>query len=308
MKGYKAFDKNLVCRDMQYEIGKEYIFDGDPIPCKQGYHFCKSIADCYKFYNMSENTRICEISATGAVETDDEIKYCTNKIKIIREIKNPREKSNTSKTSSGYCNSGNRNSGYRNSGDWNSGDCNSGNRNSGDWNSGNRNSGYRNSGNRNSGDWNSGYCNSGNRNSGNWNSGDWNSGDCNSGYRNSGDWNSGDWNSGLFNTDKNPKIKIFDIESEWTMNEWHNSLAYQVMIRCPNTHSEFISLENMTEEEKANHPEYKTIGGYIKTFIITNAERQVWWNNLSDENKQAVYSIPNFDADKFEMCTGIKPF
>ena len=326
MKGYKAFNKDLECRGMQYEIGKEYSLDDEPIICERGFHFCKSIADCYSFYETSEDTRICEITASGTIVTDnDAIKYCTNKIKIVREVKNPREKSNLSKTSSGYrnsgdWNSGNCNSGYRNSGDWNSGDrnsgdCNSGDRNSGDWNSGYRNSGdwnsgYRNSGDRNSGYRNSGDCNSGYRNSGDCNSGDWNSGNCNSGDWNSGDcnsgdWNSGDWNSGIFNTDINPKIKIFDQESDWTFEKWRNSNAFHVMRNCPYTHSDFICEVDMSDEEKCNHPEYKTIGGYIKTFVATNDDKQSWWDALLQKDKQAVFDIPFFDAEKFKLCTGI---
>ena len=260
-KYYKAFNRDLTCRGMQYEIGKEYTFDGEPIPCQQGFHFCKSITDVYNFYDMSEDTRVCEVKPLGDIVTNDEIKYCTNKIKIVKEVKNPRVKSNTSESNSGYCNSG-----Y----------CNSGNRNSG---------------NRNSGDWNSG-----NRNSGDWNSGDWNS----------GDWNSGNRNSGVFNTEKNPKIKLFDKESDWTFANWYNSNAYGVMAYCPYTHSYFINEFNMTDEEKAIHPEYKTIGGYVKTFIATKENKQNWWNNLSSEDRQSVYDLPNFDAYKFEMCTGIK--
>ena len=250
-KYYKAFNRDLTCRGMQYEIGKEYTFDGEPIPCQQGFHFCKSITDVYNFYDMSEDTRVCEVKPLGDIVTNDEIKYCTNKIKIVKEVKNPRVKSNTSESNSGYCNSGYCNSGY----------CNSGNRNSGDWNSGNRNS---------------------------------------------GDWNSGNRNSGVFNTEKNPKIKLFDKESDWTFANWYNSNAYGVMAYCPYTHSYFINEFNMTDEEKAIHPEYKTIGGYVKTFIATKENKQNWWNNLSSEDRQSVYDLPNFDAYKFEMCTGIK--
>lgn len=245
MKGYKAFNKDLKCRDMQYEIGKEYTFDGEPIPCQHGFHFCESIADCYNFYDMSDDTRICEITASGDIATDDEVKYCTNKIKIVREVKNPRTKSNLSDSNSGYCNSGNRNSGNRNSGNWNSGN------------------------------------------------------------RNSGNYNSGDCNSGIFNTAKEPKIKIFDTESEWTMNDWYNSKAYTVMANCPYTHPEFICSSIMSDREKENHPEYKTIGGYIKTIVVTDEDKQEWWDTLSSDERQAVYDLPNFDAEKFRMCTRI---
>ena len=319
MKGYKAFDKYMQCRDYQFEIGKTYTFDGNPIPCRQGFHFCKSVADCYSYYPMNEDTRVCEVEAIGDVETDDDVKYCTNKIMIIREVENPREASNASVSSSGYCNSGNCNSGNRNSGncnsgDWNSGNCNSGdwnsgNWNSGDWNSGDWNSGNCNSGNRNSGNWNSGDCNSGNRNSGNCNSGNrnsgnCNSGNCNSGNRNSGDWNSGNCNSGVFCSDS--KIKIFDKESDWTIEDWYNSKARTVMYYCPCSYSYFVYAGNMTVEEKARHPEHETIGGYVKVITVTDEDKQKWWDSLTEDEKQAVYDLPNFDADKFKQCTGIK--
>jgi hypothetical protein len=300
-KYYKAFDKNLKCRDMQYEIGKEYTFDGEPIPCEQGFHFCKSIVDCYKFYDKSEDTRICEIMPLGKVETDDGIKYCTNKIKILKEMENPRLKSNISETSSGYCNSGNRNSGDDNTGDYNTGD-----QNSGDYNTGDGNTGNCNSGDYNTGDWNSGDYNTGDRNSGDYNAGSRNTGNRNSGDYNTGYWNSGDCNVGIFNTNKNPKIKIFDCESDWTIMDWLTSEAYGIMLRCPFSHSDFVPENHMTDEEKENHPEYKTIGGYIETFIVTKDDKQKWWDCLSDKEKEEIYSLPNFDADKFEACTGIK--
>ena len=285
MKGYKAFDKNLRCRGYQFEIGKEYKHDGKITICESGFHFCKSLIDCYVFYPMSEETRICEVDAIGEIVSDEDgVKYCTNRIKILSEVKNPKRKSNLSDTSSGYMNSGymnsgNGNSGSRNSGNWNSGNGNSGSENSGDNNSGNMNSGSRNSGSENSGNWNSGNGNSGNRNSGNGNSGSENSGNWNS-----GNWNSGNWNSGIFNTEKNPKIKIFDTLSDWTINDWYKSDAYRVMCDCPYTNPYFINKDNMTDEER----------------------KQKWWDGLSEADKQAVYDLPNFDANKFEMCTEIK--
>ena len=126
MKGYKAFNNDLTCRGMQYEIGKEYVFDGEPIPCRQGFHFCETIADCYEFYPMSDDTRICEVEATGEI-AEDGVKRVTNVIKILAEITcDNLRKGNTGTSNSGYRNSGYSNSGDRNSGDWNSGYRNSG--------------------------------------------------------------------------------------------------------------------------------------------------------------------------------------
>ena len=300
MIGYKAFNNDLTCRGFQYEVGQTYSMDESPIPCERGFHFCKSIAETYDFYPTSNDTRICKIEALGEVQTDDDKKYCTNIIKIIEEITEDWErKGNSNSSNSGYRNSGDSNSGDSNSGYSNSGDSNSGCWNSGCWNSGDSNSGYS-----NSGCWNSGDRNSGDRNSGCWNSGDRNSGCWNSGYRNSGCWNSGDWNSGLFNTEKRPKLKIFDKESDWTINDWFKSDAKDIMKTCPYTYSDFINESKMTYEEKENHPEYKTIGGYVKTFVATKEDKEKWWNELSDEEKEIIKALPNFDFNKFRECVG----
>ena len=256
MKGYKAFNNDLTCRGMQYEVGKEYVFDGEPIPCRQGFHFCETIADCYEFYPMSDDTRICEVEATGDI-AEDGVKRVTNVIKILAEITcDNLRKGNT----------GASNNGYSNSGDRNSGDCNSG-----AWNSGYRNSGYR------------------------------NSGDCNSGA-----WNSGDWNSGVFNTDKTPTIKMFDKDSSWTYDDWRDSRARRIMEGCPYSYSDYIPAGDMTDEEKENHPEHKTIGGFVKVFTATAEDKQKWWDSLSESDKNEVKALPNFDAGKFCKCVGIE--
>ena len=74
---------------------------------------------------------------------------------------------------------------------------------------------------------------------------------------------------------------------------------------CPYSYSDFIDGDNMSDEEKENHPEYKTIGGYVKVFVAKAEDKQAWWNNLSSSDKEAVKSLPNFDKDKFRECTEI---
>lgn len=305
MRGYKAFKKNLTCRGFQYEIGETYEMNEDIKVCERGFHFCKDLANCYKFYLESKDTRICEIEALGEIKTDDNIKYCTNKIKILSEVKNPREQSNADTSSSGYCNegtynSGNWNCGHYNAGDYNignfnSGDSNVGQRNSGSCNTGDRNVGYGNRGNWNTGDYNTGdcntgYCNGGDKNCGNLNDGNFNTGSYNSGRRNTGDWNSGNYHTGIFNCNTNPKIFIFDKESDWTMMDWLNSKAYDLMRKCPLYH----------------YAHYDHEQSKLMIQKVTRKERQSWWDGLQEDEKNIIKGLPNFDVDKFYLCTGIR--
>ena len=298
VKGFKVFNPDWTCnpngKPFQYAVGGTYEEDVKPMVCDRGFHFCEKAADCFNYYQFNPENKVAEVLALGEVDTDG-TKSCTNKIQIVREIPWAEllEIVNTGKGCTGLCNSG----------DWNSGDWNSGNRNSGNRNSGNRNSGNRNSGNRNSGNRNSGDCNSGNRNSG-----DWNSGNRNSGNRNSGDWNSGDWNkcsfsNGCFNT-VSPKIYLFNKPSEWTYQDWLNSEARYLLNQIPGDVLEYIYLSDMTDEEKAAHPEAETTGGYLK--ILDNSECAViWWRGLSDRQKAVITAIPNFDKEIFKQITGI---
>lgn len=317
MKGYKAFNSDLTCRGFQYEIGKEYVHEGEIEPCASGFHFCKCIADCYKFYPPTDFTRICEIEATGNIKGDDcGFKFCTDRIKIIREITSDDRRGNASVNNSGYCNSGLFNSGYRNSGCFNSGDNNSGSSNSGnfntrlfnsgnyntnDYNSGNHNTGLYNIGNRNTGNYNVGGKNTGNCNDGNYNVGDYNLGDCNV-----GSWNIGNENTGIFCTET-PKLKIFDQESDWSLSDWDNSFARRFMSNCPRSRTSFVLSSYMTDEEKNKHPEHEITGGYLKIIDVTDEDRQKWWDAQSQKDRERVIDeLPNFDAEKFYRCTGIR--
>mgnify|MGYP005756314351 CR=1 FL=1 len=193
------------------------------------------------------------------------------------------------------CNTGTSNSGFGNSGNSNSGSFNSGNCNSGDYNSGNRNSGS----------WNSGYCNSGYCNTGNCNSGDWNSGYGNSGYGNSGSWNSGDGNAGIFNTGAceyafafNQLVKKQDLECLPSIPFLRFNLV------------EWIPEKHMLPEEKKQHPEYVTTGGYLKKYDYKKAFRKSFEEARREpdwpEQLEMLKALPNFDARIFEEISGIK--
>ena len=306
MKGYKVFNSDWTCRGFQFEVGKVFEEDVTPVCCDKGFHFCTKASDCFSYYKFDPNNKVAEVEALGEIDSNDEdSKCCTNKIKIVREInwqevlelvnlgKACTGLCNSGLCNSGLCNSGNRNSGDCNSGDWNSGNRNSGNRNSGDWNSGDCNSGDC-----NSGDWNSGDCNSGNRNSGNRNSGNRNSGDCNS-----GDWNKTCFSNGCFNTES-PKIYLFNKPSNWNYSDWLNSDARYILMNCPSNVLSWIWEDDMTDEEKEQHPEYLATGGFLK-HIEEETGRQMWWDGLSDVQKDSVMQLPNFDKDIFKEITGI---
>ena len=297
VKGYKVFNPDWTCRGKQYSCPgtfEEFVSPSVCNVCNVGMHFCKNAADCFRYYDFNPNNHVAEVIAHGTVAEDDN-KCATNKLEIVREIPwaEVLEIVNTGKTCTGRCNSG----------DWNSGNRNSGNRNSGDWNSGNCNSGDWNSGNWNSGDWNSG-----NRNSGNWNSGDWNSGDWNSGNRNSGNWNSGDWNAtsfsnGCFNT-VSPKIYMFNKPTDWTFEQWFNCRARRLLNEIDDCPLEYVYLSDMTDEEKAAHPEAETTGGYLRKRTTADNARK-WWAGLSADDQNVILSLPNFDAAIFKEITGV---
>ena len=288
----KGFDKDLRCRGMQFEVGKEYstgAADADISLCTNTvFHFCDSLRKVHTHYSVipEEDNRFCEIEVLGALVSDD-TKCGSNRIRIVREILGDELNIMRGLTDG---NTGVFNSGDWNSGDWNSGDCNSGyinsgNRNSGNWNSGNRNSGDWNSGSRNSGDWNSGRGNSGSRNSGNWNSGDWNSGNCNSGF---------------FCTNS-PKLRLFNKETDFTMEEFMKTEWYAVL-----TSGKFnlTKWRAYTDEEKAQDERKRFIGGELITIPYKEACAN-WWASLSEKDKAIIKTIPNFDANIFAEITSI---
>ena len=87
IKSYKGFDKNLKCRDFQYEIGKEYEMDGKIRVCRRGFHACESPFEVFDHYSMI-GSRFCEVEQDGNISKEDRgTKICSSKIKIKAELK-----------------------------------------------------------------------------------------------------------------------------------------------------------------------------------------------------------------------------
>ena len=89
MKGYKAFNKGLICKGKQYT--ENAVFEEDEaIVCEKGMHFCKEPLDVLQYYPLvnddGEISEFAEVEALDDALTDDNKKYCTKKLKIGAKI------------------------------------------------------------------------------------------------------------------------------------------------------------------------------------------------------------------------------
>lgn len=90
-----------------------------------------------------------------------------------------------------------------------------------------------------------------------------------------------------------------------TYRDWYESDARWLLNQIPKDVVEWIYSEDMTDEEKAEHLTHETTGGYLK--VLDESEcGQLRWGSLSDRQKNIIKAIPNFDAEIFFQCTGIR--
>ena len=85
MKCFKGFDKDLKCRDSQYEIGKEYTEEKADI-CNCGFHACEFPMDVFGYYPPSDS-RYCEVELEeNGQKSSDDSKRVGKKISVKAEI------------------------------------------------------------------------------------------------------------------------------------------------------------------------------------------------------------------------------
>ncbi len=152
---FKGFNKDLKCRDFQFEIGKTFHHDGKVEACVSGFHACECPFDVFSYYSPADS-RFAETISFGITdrEEDGDTKIASASITIKAELTLPQfiqrgiewiwSKIDKSLEQQIMC--GNRSS-ATNTGDWssatNTGDrsaaTNTGNRssatNTGDWSS-----------------------------------------------------------------------------------------------------------------------------------------------------------------------------
>lgn len=277
--GYKIFNPDWTYRDKQYTCPGEFKEDVKPTPCSSGMHFCPDLKDCFEYHQNDPNNHCAEVVALGEIVQDGN-KCVTNHLQIIREIpwNEVMKRVNQGKGCTGICNTGDRNTGNFNTGDWNIGSRNIGTYNIGDWNTGNGNTGDFNTGNRNTGNRNTGDCNT-------------------------GDWNKASFSNGVFCTEE-PEILIFNKPSGMTLRQWRDSEACYLLNQILFTPNAWVWDDDMTDEEKKAHPEYKTTCGFLKVLDTSDCCAR-WWESLDESDRDIIRSIPNFDAAIFKQITGI---
>ncbi|ECE5894241.1 hypothetical protein DL076_02310 [Salmonella enterica subsp. enterica] len=177
---FKGFNKELKCRDFQFEIGKTFHHDGKVEACGSGFHACEFPFDVFSYYPPAES-RYAETISFGVTDREEEgdTKIASASITIKAELTLPQfiqrgiewiwskiDKSLEQQIMSGNC------SAATNTGNWsaatNTGNCSAAT-NTGNWSAA-----------TNTGDW-SAATNTGNwsaaTNTGNWsaatNTGNW---------------------------------------------------------------------------------------------------------------------------------------
>ena len=89
MKGYKAFNKGMICRDKQY--AENTIFEEENAEIYySGMHFCKYPLDslwCGEIIDKNGDfAEFAEVEALGDIKTNNSEIFCTNKLKIGKKI------------------------------------------------------------------------------------------------------------------------------------------------------------------------------------------------------------------------------
>ena len=85
MKSYKGFNKDMTCRDFQYEEGKEYEETAAEV-CETGFHSCEYPLDCFRYYDPAHSV-YHEVEADGEIDkADDGTKLASTKLKIGAEL------------------------------------------------------------------------------------------------------------------------------------------------------------------------------------------------------------------------------
>ncbi|EEO7019756.1 hypothetical protein G6216_004744, partial [Salmonella enterica subsp. enterica serovar Virchow] len=87
---FKGFNKDLKCRDFQFEIGKTFHHDGKVEACVSGFHACECPFDVFSYYSPADSC-FAETISFGITdrEEDGDTKIASASITIKAELTLP---------------------------------------------------------------------------------------------------------------------------------------------------------------------------------------------------------------------------
>lgn len=65
VEGYKGTDRDMKCRDFQYELGKQYDMPENEVveECVSGFHMCLELNDVFGYYKIQNSNRFFKVKA-----------------------------------------------------------------------------------------------------------------------------------------------------------------------------------------------------------------------------------------------------
>ena len=110
---YKGTDKDMKCRDFQFELGKEYE-EAEAKLCEKGFHGCEYPLDVFAHYAPADSRFfVADLDGVTEEEAEDDSKRAGTKIKLRAEIgiagivkaavEYIKEKAESSKNQTGNC-------------------------------------------------------------------------------------------------------------------------------------------------------------------------------------------------------------
>ncbi len=102
--GYKVFRNDFTCRDYNFNgVGTTHTYEGVPVLCESGFHFCTTLEDCFKYYPITPSMIVCEVQASNYTDAEDGCsKRSCQTLTIVRQLTLEEVKSHISTSENAY--------------------------------------------------------------------------------------------------------------------------------------------------------------------------------------------------------------
>jgi uncharacterized protein YxeA len=86
--GFKGFNKDLKCRDFQFQVGKVFKHEGKLKICQKGFHYCRNLNDVTTYYSILPLNRFFIVKAKfhSGIQYNQSNKSVTDELELIEEI------------------------------------------------------------------------------------------------------------------------------------------------------------------------------------------------------------------------------